>query len=215
MLIIDQQNKNAVILATKALQEGKIIIIPTDTIYGLAVDGSNPEAVERLYNLKKRDKNKPIAIFLPKFDFIAEIFELSNLGVKIAKYFLPGKITIVAKLRKSISKKIKIANNLNKNNQEFLGFRIPHHNFVERLNQAFKNVIAVSSANPSEMQVASNQEDILRYFKNSTVELAIIDKDINNHQSPSTIIKLEHNNCEILREGAISKTEINNIVFKN
>ena len=65
------------------------------------------------------------------------------------------------------------------------------------------------------MQVASNQEDILRYFKNSTVELAIIDKDINNHQSPSTIIKLEHNNCEILREGAISKTEINNIVFKN
>ena len=62
MLIIDQQNKNAVILATKALQEGEIIIIPTDTIYGLAVDGSNPEAVERLYNLKKRDKNKPIAI---------------------------------------------------------------------------------------------------------------------------------------------------------
>ena len=103
MLIIDQQDKNAVILATKALQEGKIIIIPTDTIYGLAVDGSNPEAVERLYSLKKRDKNKPIAIFLPKLDFITEIFELSNLGAKIAKNFLPGKITIVAKLRKSIS----------------------------------------------------------------------------------------------------------------
>ncbi|MCE2687020.1 MAG: threonylcarbamoyl-AMP synthase [Rickettsiales bacterium] len=215
MIIIDQKNKNAVKLATKALQEGKIIIIPTDTIYGLAVDGSNPEAVEKLYNLKKRDKNKPIAIFLPKFDFVTEIFELSDLATKISKYFLPGKITIVAKLKKSISKKIKIAHNLNKNNQEFLGFRIPNHNFVEKLNQSFKNVIAVSSANPSEMEVANNQSQIEQYFKNSTVELVIIDKNISNYQLPSTIIKFDNNDYEILREGAISKIEINNIVFKN
>ena len=57
MLVIDQKNSNAVDVAIDFLQQGKVICFATDTVYGVAVDATNPSAIERLYSLKNREKN--------------------------------------------------------------------------------------------------------------------------------------------------------------
>ena len=99
MLIISQTNFQAVPKAIELLKNAKVIAIPTDTVYGFAVDASNQEALENLYRLKKRDKNKPIAIFLKNVEQIKKLFIIEKITAKLIKKFLPGKLTIVAKLK--------------------------------------------------------------------------------------------------------------------
>src|SRR3989338_5764071 len=95
MKIISQNDKNAIKIAVDFLKNNKIISLATDTIYGLAVDASSKIAVDALYDFKKRQKSKPIAIFLPNLAMAKEIFVYDEISQKIAKIFLPGALTFV------------------------------------------------------------------------------------------------------------------------
>ena len=74
MQIISAQDSNAAVLAASFLREGKTISFATDTVYGIAVDASNSKAIAALYQIKNRNKNKPIAIFLPNLKVAEKIF---------------------------------------------------------------------------------------------------------------------------------------------
>jgi L-threonylcarbamoyladenylate synthase len=221
MRIIGKNDNDAINLAISELEKDNIIAIPTDTIYGLAVRASSSNAVNRLYQLKARDINKPIAIFVPNLDFANNIFELGHLAIKIANELMPGKITIVAKLKQSTDRKIKniIAKNLNVNNQDFLGFRIPNHDFILNLLKNYQEILAVTSANPSQMPNATNSNKISDYFSNNLVAKKylnlIIDDGISLDNKPSTVIKFIDNYYQILREGEFSKKMIEEIINSN
>ena len=74
MLIVNENNPNAATLASEFLRDGKIISFSTDTVYALAADASNFQAVETLYQIKNRDPEKPIAIFVKDLDAAKKIF---------------------------------------------------------------------------------------------------------------------------------------------
>jgi len=197
MLVIDQYHQDAISLAIEKLKNGKVIAIPTDTVYGLAVDAKNFEAVENLYRLKKREKNKPLAIFLKNLEQIKKLFIVEDVTKKLIEKYLPGKLTIVAKIKDKTD--IKLAKNLNEIDDDFLGFRVVDSFFIKKLFNEFDVILAVTSANISGNKVANSPSEIIKIFPQ--IELIISGDLLEN--SASTVVKVNNSQIEIIRSGAI------------
>jgi L-threonylcarbamoyladenylate synthase len=197
MLVIDQKNSKAIDVAIDFLQKGKVISFATDTVYGVAVDATNPKAVERLYQLKNREKNKPIAIFLKDLESAKKIFIFNNLATEIAQKYMPGCITIILKTT-NFAKKI-LAKNLNNNDDDFIGFRIVDSYFIEKLFQKYNGVLAVSSANKAFEDACSSASLVRKKLKN--LDLLIAGKKTS--KIASTIVKIHNNKITLIRQGKL------------
>lgn len=199
-MIIKENNKNSLKKALEILKSGGVIALATDTVYGLACDAFNDKAVEKLYELKKRNSQNPIAIFVENLESAHKYVEFDEKSAQIAKKFMPGAITLVLS-----QKKIgKISNLLNKNNSD-IGLRIPNHEFCLELLKNFQGVLAVTSANLSSKNVAKNILQIQQYFDNN-LDLIIDSGELTD--KASTVIKIIDKEVKILREGAISSDKI-------
>jgi L-threonylcarbamoyladenylate synthase len=197
MLVIDQKNPNAVDVAIDFLQQGKVICFATDTVYGVAVDATNPSAVERLYRLKNREKNKPIAIFLKDLEIAKKIFIFTDLVNKIAQKYMPGRITIILKTT-NFAKKI-LAKNLNNNDDDFIGFRIVDSYFIEKLFEKYNGILAVSSANKAFEDACSSASSVQKNLKD--LDLLIAGKKTS--KISSTIVKIDNDKLILIRQGKL------------
>jgi L-threonylcarbamoyladenylate synthase len=204
MLIIKEEDVNAIELAIQFLQAGKLIAFATDTVYGIAADASNEKAVEQLYKIKNRQENKPIAIFINNLSDAKKIFKFGSLADKIAEKFLPGPLTMV--LERQQHCQIKLASNLNHNQNNFLGFRLIDREFISNLLNKFSGTLAVTSANSSGESAAIDAKEVANYFQNHNI--LVIDGKITGNKIASTVIKISNNNLEILRHGAIEKEQL-------
>ena len=197
MLIVNENNPNAATLASEFLRDGKIISFSTDTVYALAADASNFKAVETLYQIKNRDPKKPIAIFVKDLDAAKKIFFFEKKAEEIAKKFLPGALTLVLQTRDEAFSYI--ASNLNKNSDNFLGFRVVDNFFVKELFKKFDGILAVTSANISGATAATNPDEI----KNILPNIDLLIKGEISHQPSSTVAKIIDNKITILRQGPV------------
>jgi L-threonylcarbamoyladenylate synthase len=201
MLVIDQKKPDAVDVAIDFLQRGKVICFATDTVYGLAVDATNSKAVERLYQLKNREKNKPIAIFLKDLESAKKIFVFNDLAHEIAYKFMPGAITVILKTT-NFAKKI-LAKNLNNNDDNFIGFRIIDSFFVRKLFEKYNGILAVSSANKASENPCTSA--ILVKKKLANLDLLISGKKTS--KISSTIVKIDDNKLTLIRQGKLTLKE--------
>jgi len=197
MLIVNENDPNAATLASEFLRDGKIISFSTDTVYALAADASNFEAVETLYQIKNRDPKKPIAIFVKDLEAAKKIFFFEKKAEEIAKKFLPGALTLVLQTRDEAFSYI--ASNLNKNFDNFLGFRVVDNFFVKELFKKFDGILAVTSANISGATAATNPDEI----KNILPNIDLLIKGEISHQPSSTVAKIIDNKITILRQGPV------------
>ena len=197
MLVIDQKNSNAVDVAIDFLQRGKVICFATDTVYGVAVDATNPSAVERLYQLKNREKNKPIAIFLKDLESAKKIFIFTDFVNKIAQKYMPGRITIILKTT-NFAKKI-LAKNLNNIDDDFIGFRIVDSYFIEKLFEKYNGILAVSSANKAFEDACSSASSVQKKLKD--LDLLIAGKKTS--KISSTIVKIDNDKLILIRQGKL------------
>lgn len=200
MKIISQNDENAVEIAIEYLKNAKVIFFATDTVYGAAVDASSQDAVAKLYEIKNRQKNKPIAIFIHNVKMAQEIFEFSQKAQEIADEFLPGALTVVLKTKNR--ENLNLAKNLNEND-EFLGFRIVKNGFIEILLEKFAGILAVTSANISGCDAAICADDVKKAFKEQKSDFLLIDGGICKEKIASTVIKIDGEKLETLRLGAI------------
>jgi tRNA threonylcarbamoyl adenosine modification protein (Sua5/YciO/YrdC/YwlC family) len=168
------------------LLNGEAIAIPTDTIYGLAVDATDERAVERLFGMKKR-ADKIFTLFMPKS-------EIDNYAViakrKIIDFFVPGKLTVILKKRPDISLPC-VA--------EKVGIRIPQHNFVLSLLSAYRKPLAVTSANISGESPLISPYDIVEHF----TEVSMVIDGGMLFSAPSTVIDLTVTPPIVMRKGAV------------
>jgi len=178
------------------LNIGELAVIPTDTVYGLVADATNIKAIKRIYDIKKREKTKPLLILVSNLKMLQEYVEgISALEWKIIEKFWPGPLTII------FSKKKNLDNMLTANKEE-IAIRMPNNKeLLELINKLNKPIIA-TSANISHQKTITSIDLLEDSMKN---ELSYIYDGGYKEAIPSTIIKFENNKIIFIRDGLLSK----------
>ncbi|MBQ4874571.1 MAG: threonylcarbamoyl-AMP synthase [Rickettsiaceae bacterium H1] len=124
---------------TKTLFKGSIVCFPTETLYALAVDAYNVNAIENLYHVKKRELNKPFAVMVPDFSFLGLLVTINRKQLSLMQKHLPGSVTFLL----SRSKNFRLPEILG----EKIGIRIPKHKKALSILKSINKPIATTSAN--------------------------------------------------------------------
>lgn len=182
------------------IKSGEILILPTDTVYGIVCDSMNEKAVKKIYELKQRELSKPMNILISNIEMIRKVAKkISKEEEKIVKKFLPGALTII------FEKKDKISNTITAG-KDTVGVRMPNHKMLLELIDYLGHPIVATSCNMAGEKAMTKAEDALLEFKDK-VE-CIVDGGKIKNGIPSTIIKFEEGKINILREGQINKKDL-------
>ena len=177
--------------ARKELQNGNIIIYPTDTVWGMGCDPFNQKAIDQLFNIKGK-KLEGLSVMFDNIEKIYDACETNKASKKIIKEFLPGPVTLIMKSKKKFAKGVMRNGNI--------AVRIPMNETSIQL--AKEMPVVTTSANLHGENIAENIEDAKEIFGNSCFYL--------DGEKPkgieSTIIDLTGNKPEITRIGALYST---------
>ncbi|XP_063699818.1 threonylcarbamoyl-AMP synthase [Culicoides brevitarsis] len=194
---------SSVTLAADLLLQGEVIALPTDTVYGLACNANNPRAIQKLYEIKGRDENKPVAICVDTISAVKRFGNADHLPDELLHQLLPGPVTLV--LFKS-----EFLNNpfLNPGVSK-IGIRIPKYSFIQEIAAKCDFPVALSSANRSSEKSSLNVGE----FKNLWRELgAIFDGGQlgqDQQRAASTVIDVsEPGKFSVIRDGVAVKETI-------
>lgn len=182
-------------LLVKILNEGKLAIIPTDTTYGLIADATNEEAINKVFEAKKREKNKPLLILVANLSMLKKyIKELKPLEEEIIKEFWPGPLTIIFEKNEQLSNTLTAG-------QKGIAIRLPDNpKLIELITKLDKPIIATSANIAGEKTITSIdmlEEDILN-------KISYIYDNGKMNDIASTLIKVEKNQILFLRDGLLS-----------
>lgn len=187
--------------AVDVLRNGGVVVHPTDTCYGLAVDIANQEAVKRLFAIKKMSEDKPVSIIIHDKAALEQLVHLNELAVSLIEKHWPGPLTVV------LQRKSGLPEYFNKGH-ETVGIRHPECNYSLSLVKGLGSFISTTSANLSGGQNPYSLDDILREFGERELKPdLILDAGELPKVSPSTIVSLVNGSCKILRQGDL-KIEI-------
>lgn len=202
---LDKPDKRIINQAVKVLEQGGIIIYPTDTAYGLGGNALDENVIKKVYEIKKRGRNKPTHVIVRDWKMIEKITytnaELKKLYVKL----LPGPLTIILTKKKLIPNMLTAGLNT-------LGVRIPNCKVTEMISESLDFPYTTPSANRSGGLTPYSIDDVKNELDLNKIDL-VIDAGILPRSEPSTIIDLTLKPYKILREGPISKNQIDKILF--
>ena len=189
-------DKQGIEKASKIISEGGVVVFPTDTVYGIGCDPYNKSSVEKIYQIKKRSKDKPLPILGYSMSTINEIAEFDEESKKIAEAFWPGPLTLILKLKdeklKEILKVDKIA------------VRVPDNQCLLDILKDSKFLIG-TSANYSGEKPFTNSKDCSERLKEYDI---FVDGGNISSKGESTIAEISSGELIIHREGALKKEEI-------
>ncbi len=193
--------------AVSILNDGGVIVYPTDTLYGLGIDPANPKAVQKLYALKGRLKSNPVSLMTDTIDAIEESLGLlpEKTLLHLSKLF-PGKFTA---LLENTIKPGRILYDTFKE-QDKVGWRIPENTFCNLLSKTFGKPVSTTSANLSGKGNVTDISQVLAHFGNK-LDL-VIDSGPIESTLGSTIIDFTKNPLMIVREGDIKKNNVQTLL---
>jgi len=184
-------------IAAKAINDGAIVVFPTDTVYGLGCNPYNHDAVLSLYEIKKRKKTKPFPVIGYSKKELEKIAEFNPLEEKIAEKFWPGPITLILKVKdKEIQKSLELDGKI--------AVRVPNNLCVLALLKECKSLVG-TSANISGTAPFNDPKEC---GKNLSGYDLLIDGGMISGQGESTIVEIENNDVKILRKGNVSEEMI-------
>ena len=96
-MTIKKESKKIISLATEYLKQGKLVAVMTETVYGIAVDASNPKAIKKLYKVKNRPDINPLIIHISSLEMAEKIVYFNKEAKILASVFWPGPLTIILK----------------------------------------------------------------------------------------------------------------------
>lgn len=132
---------NPIEQAATLLRAGKLVAIPTETVYGLGADARNPIACQNIYNAKGRPASNPLIIHIPHIDALKDwAIDIPETAYKLARAFWPGPLTLILKRHPSVPKIVT-------GGQDSIAIRIPNHPLTLELLHRFDGGIAAPSAN--------------------------------------------------------------------
>lgn len=189
--------------AVDVLLDGGIVAIPTDTVYGLAADATNPAAVERLRQIKQRPEDKKIPVLVDSLKMFQQLTEgwPERLDVLIENFW-PGPLTIVAPKRAAVLHGV--------TDGPTLGLRMPDNLVALGLISLLARPLAVSSANISGQPPATTAQEVRETFADD-IEL-VLDSGATPGPAVSTVLSIAESPYCILRQGLVEEHELRSIL---
>tara|TARA_B100000029_G_scaffold287768_1_gene281574 strand:- start:343 stop:1263 length:921 start_codon:yes stop_codon:yes gene_type:complete len=190
--------------AKKILEDGGLVIFPTETVYGIGCNATDLKAIKRLYKIKKRPTNNPLICHFSDISYIKKNFKLNKIACQLADKFWPGPLTIILK-KKEDSKIHPILSN----NTKFVGCRIPKHPLAQKLLKKLNFPVAAPSANISNKLSATNTSHLKDFFDEN---IYVLDGGKSFYGLESTVIDIKNNKIKILRLGSITFEQIKKLI---
>jgi len=186
----DNPQKRLISTVAQVLDQGGLIIYPTDTFYGIGCDLFNKKSIKKIYQLKKRPLTKPFSFVCANLKDISLYAQVSNNAYRIMKRSLPGPYTFVLEGTRLVPK-------LMLTKRRTVGIRVPDNKICLAIVKSLGRPIISTSINLDE-------PSMIHDTYSSFVEM-VIDGGVISHE-PSTVVSLIDDNPEVIREG---KGEIN------
>lgn len=173
------------------LKQGELIAYPTDTHYGIGCDIMNKKAIERVYQIRQRDRKKPFSFVCADLKHIADFAKVSNYAYKTMKRLLPGPYTFILEGSKMVPK-------IMLTKRKTAGIRVPDHAICIALVEALGNPILSASAKLPDGTMFHDASLLHDHYKKQLS--AVIDGGpVPGH--PSSVVSLIDDEPEVLREG--------------
>ena len=190
--------------AAQLIKQGKIVVFPTETVYGIGTNGLDEQAVKKLYEVKQRSLNKPISLLVSNMEMVNELArDITETEYKIMENFFPGPLTIILKKKNIVSDTVTAG-------QDTVGIRMPSGEIAKKLVEIAGVPIAAPSANISGEPSGTDLQEIKKNFEGK-VDF-FIEGGISEIGLASTIVQVIDEKPVILRQGSITLEQINKIL---
>lgn len=191
------------------VRNGKIIVYPTDTVYGLAGNFHDLNSIKKIYSIKERNFNSPLIALISDIKYVSEIAfiddEKFEIFEKLAKHFWPGGLTIILNKKDNVPA-IMVSNG------NTVGVRIPNLQLSIDIIESCGGILPTTSANISGEKTPKSFNEISEEIKKRCDLL--IDAGECKIGEASTIIDLTKKTPKIIREGVIKKENLEKIIGK-
>ena len=201
----EQINDTAIHKIADALKSGKLVVFPTDTVYGIGTNAYDGDACERIYEVKGRPKHKPLIILISDVSMLEEMVDyISPVEQKLMDAFWPGPLTIKFKKKEGTLPDIVSAGDA------YLRARLIKEGPMYEIIQTAGVPVVAPSANLSGSLTGTKIENIVNELGDK-VDYILDCGDIES-DTASTIVEVEEEKVTIIREGKITKEELARIV---
>ena len=200
---LDGEAKDNIAKAAKILNDGGLVVFPTETVYGLGADATNGTAVASVFSAKGRPSDNPLIIHLStpsdavKYAYVGKEYEI------IAQKFMPGPITVVLPKRDIIPDSVT-------GGLSTVAVRVPSNEIARTLISLAQIPVAAPSANISGEPSGTNLQNTKQYFKDNAD--FYIDGGECEIGLSSTIVQVIDGKPQILRQGSITLEQINQVL---
>ena len=194
--------KQALINVLEALNNHQVIAFPTETVFGLGVFYDDQEAYELLNKVKNRREDKPYTLMLGDVNAISKYAYLDDKYLPIINKYMPGSLTILLRAKENVPSYVTHGTGV-------IGIRIPSNNEALQLLSFVNKPLLVPSANKADQKPALSEEEVKEIFGD---EVKIIIPGKISSGLPSTIIDLTGDTIKLIRQGAITLKEIEDLI---
>jgi len=189
------------------LAQGKVLALPTETVYGLGVRWDSPEAYETLCRVKNRRPSKPIAVMTGTHFPLDQYFEISPKIRRVMSAFLPGPLTVLVPAKKNAPLQTHLGTFV-------AGIRIPAKESLLTFLDSLPFPLQVTSANLSGKPATGKEEEVEEVFRNEKDVPAIVEGTCVS-SVPTTVVDLTKDEPVLIRQGEIPLSEIQKIWEEN
>lgn len=174
---------------------GRVIIFPTDTVYGIGTKIFDTEGIEKIYKIKNRSHDKPLACLCYDINQIKDIAYLNEEAIKLINKFLPGPLTLILKAKEEV---------VNKIGYKTIGIRIPNHKLALEILKE-NGPMLTTSVNDSGKKPINEYLEIVEKYNNIVDKIYCSSEESSNLSS--TVVSID-NEVKLLRLGSITEEEI-------
>ena len=195
---MNKEEYNDIIIndAVNILNDDGVVILPTDTVYGLAVKSDSEVAKKKVYNIKKRDLNKKLPVIVDTYERLLTICDVNLDDVRKFYPYFPGKLTLVLK---------------EKGSEDTIAVRMINNEVINKIIDKLDCPLLLTSANVSGKENSTDVMKLIEEF-DGLVDMVIMGDKVS--KVSSTIVELKDNQVILIREGSIPFKEIEETFYR-
>lgn len=195
-MVKEEYNNKIIDDAVDCLNDDGVIIVPTDTVYGLAIRSDSELAIKKVYDIKKRKLDKRLPIVVESYDRLLKICDIDIGSIKKLHGFFPGKLTLVLK---------------KKNSRDTVAVRMINNEIINKIIEKLDCPLMLTSANVSGEKTSNDISNLIDEF-DGKVDMIIMGNKIG--KVSSTIVEIKDGKLNLIREGEISFESIKEVYYK-